>query len=88
MNLIGELRECVAYAPCARVIVEMRAADEIETLRKSLSLIRGAYLRVVVRSMPDTVHIGRQAWVEAFEPLIVPPYNRLKWEQDEPSGEQ
>jgi len=57
---------------------------EIKILRESLLTIRNAHLRISLRNMPDITCIGRDAWVEAFKPLIVPPYNRLKWEKTEP----
>jgi hypothetical protein len=55
---------------------------EIAVLRKSITTLRNAHLRLTVSGMPDVVHLYRSAWVEAFAPLIVEPYNKLKWEQD------
>lgn len=58
--------------------------DEIEQLRSSLTILRDCMLRMTC-STPGVIHLRREDWSRAFAPLIVPPYNLLRWQQDEPT---
>ncbi len=53
---------------------------EIEQLRASLGILRNCMLRMTCKT-PEVVHLRREDWDRAFAPLIVPPYNLLRWEQ-------
>ena len=64
--------------------------DEIAQLRHALSILRNASLRMCCpirdpdrQTVDEVIHIKRKDWNEAFKPLIVPPYNKLRWEQSE-----
>jgi len=59
--------------------------NELEQLRASLTILRECMLRMVC-STPGVIHLKREDWQRAFDPLIVPPYNRLRWQSDSADG--
>ena len=59
----------------------MTPEQEIAELREALSILRNYMLRMTCKT-PGVVHLNRDDWDRAFKPLIVPPYNRLRWEHD------
>jgi hypothetical protein len=68
----------------------MNKDEEIAKLRNSLSILRNEVLRMCCRvrdsegraTVDEVVHIKRSSWQKAFDPLIVPPYNLLYWENE------
>ena len=60
----------------------MTTDDELLQLRASLSALYGSMLRMFCKT-PGVIHLKAQDWYAAFAPLQVPPYKRLRWEQED-----
>lgn len=74
------------FGDCADVVEAQQ--KEIVELRTALETLHNCVLRMCCRIKSDNkatvnevVHVERSKWNEAFAPLRVPPYNRLRWEK-------